>query len=47
MEWKSNRILDYCNWESKTILNQLKKFDFPYLRGPKIRPLGLRMLREM
>ena len=57
-KWKDDpRIfLRDCNWDSLVILNRLKNdtrlhkgksvSDYPYLRGPKIGPLWLRMLRD-
>lgn len=49
-------FLANCDWDAPTILNRLKKdthtyngrewLDFPYLRGDKIGPLWLRMLRD-
>ncbi|MEM3986899.1 MAG: hypothetical protein QXR39_09000 [Candidatus Methanomethylicia archaeon] len=49
-------FLQSCNWDAPTILERLKKDthlykgrrvpDFPYLRGDKIGPLWLRMLRD-
>ncbi len=49
-------FLESCNWDSLTILNRLKNdnhvynkrsvSDYPYLRGPKIGPLWLRILRD-
>jgi hypothetical protein len=50
------KFLQDCNWDSITILKRLKSdthlynnrnvYDFPYLRGDKIGPLWLRMLRD-
>ena len=57
-KWKGNPInfLENCNWDSVTILDRLRSDshlynkrmvpDFPYLRGSKIGPLWLRMLRD-
>ena len=57
-KWNGNPIkfLEESNWDSLTILKHLKNdyniqknkkiIDFPYLRGPKIGPLWLRMLRD-
>ena len=57
-KWNGNPInfLEHNNWDSLTILKHLEKDthidgdkksnDFPYLRGPKIGPLWLRMLRD-
>ena len=49
-------FLQSCNWDSLAILERLKEdthiynkrsvTDYPYLRGPKIGPLWLRMLRD-
>ena len=49
-------FLQDCNWDAPTILKRLKKdvhlcdgrlkADYPYLRGDKIGPLWLRMLRD-
>jgi hypothetical protein len=49
-------FLQSCNWDSLAILERLKNdnhaynkrlvSDYPYLRGPKIGPLWLRMLRD-
>jgi len=49
-------FLQRCNWDAPTILKRLKKDvhlyngrwvpDYPYLRGDKIGPLWLRMLRD-
>ena len=56
--WGGNPInfIDDCGWDSNIILRRLKTDtheynnrainDFPYLRGPKIGPLWLRMLRD-
>lgn len=57
-KWKGdprNFLID-CNWEAPTILTRLKQdqhiqgnknvWDFPFLRGDKIGPLWLRMLRD-
>jgi hypothetical protein len=42
------KFLEDCNWDSLTILKRLKTdiWDYPNLRGPKIGPLWLRMLRD-
>lgn len=50
------RFLADCGWDSLTVLKRLKYDshlyngkpvpDYPYLRGPKIGPLWLRMLRD-
>lgn len=50
------KFLQDCNWDSTIILDRLKKDghlnnnkqvpDYPYLRGSKIGPLWLRMLRD-
>lgn len=50
------KFLQDCNWDSTIILDRLKKDshldnnkkvpDFPYIRGSKIGPLWLRMLRD-
>jgi len=50
------RFLQECNWDAPVILERLERdrhiynrrsvLDFPYLRGPKIGPLWLRMLRD-
>jgi len=57
-KWSGDPInfLQRCNWDAPTILKQLKKDDhlyngrwvpdYPYLRGDKIGPLWLRMLRD-
>lgn len=57
-KWNSNPLnfLDNCDWNSLTILECLKNdnhklenkkvHDFPHLRGPKIGPLWIRMLRD-
>lgn len=57
-KWNSNPrdFLERCDWSSMTILDKLKNDthlynkrpipDYPYLRGPKIGPLWLRMLRD-
>jgi len=57
-KWKGNpgNFLDDCSWDSVAILEHLKTDthlysgrqvpDYPYLRGPKIGPLWLRMLRD-
>ncbi len=57
-KWDGDPInfLKDCNWDSLTILERLKKDihiengeakpDYPNLRGPKIGPLWLRMLRD-
>lgn len=57
-KWKGDprNFLKDCNWDSLTILKRLKNDshlynkrripDFPYLRGPKIGSLWLRMLRD-
>lgn len=49
-------FLKNCNWDSSLILERLRNdthlyngrliSDYPYLRGPKIGPLWLRMLRD-
>lgn len=51
-----SRFLDDCEWSAPTILARLQADnhinnnravpDYPYLRGPKIGPLWLRMLRD-
>ncbi len=50
------KFLENCNWDAPTIISRLKtdkhdsnstkEFDFPYLKGNKIGPLWLRMLRD-
>jgi len=57
-KWGSDprNFLQSCNWDAPTILKRLKedvhlynsqwKPDYPYLRGDKIGPLWLRMLRD-
>ncbi len=57
-KWEGDplRFLEDCDWDGPEILNRLKKdnhaynnlmvIDFPYLRGDKIGPLWLRMLRD-
>jgi hypothetical protein len=57
-KWEGDprNFLDSCNWDSLTILDRLKNdnheyskrsvSDYPYLRGPKIGPLCLRILRD-
>jgi len=57
-KWEGNpcNFLEDCNWDSRRILERLKDDthiyngrkvpDYPYLRGPKIGPLWLRMLRD-
>jgi len=57
-KWKGDprNFLQDCNWNSPLILRRLRDdkhiysgrqvSDFPYLRGPKIGPLWLRMLRD-
>jgi len=57
-KWEDNpfNFLKNCDWDSISILKHLKEDhhlydgrqvpDFPYLRGPKIGPLWLRMLRD-
>jgi hypothetical protein len=57
-KWNSNPLnfLRDCNWDAPTILKRLRNdthlyngrlvSDYPYLRGPKIGPLWLRMLRD-
>ena len=57
-KWNGNPIkfLEESDWDSLTILKHLKNdnhiqenkklTDFPYLRGPKIGPLWIRMLRD-
>ena len=56
-KWKGDpkNFLQHCGWDGPEILKQLEKdsheyngrpvSDYPYLRGPKIGPLWLRMLR--
>lgn len=49
-------FLEDCNWNSLKVLDRLKsdthpvgsrqRADYPYLRGPKIGPLWIRMLRD-
>ncbi len=49
-------FLASCNWDAPTILRRLREdqhfdgrritWDFPFLRGPKIGPLWVRMLRD-
>ena len=49
-------FLQDCDWDAPTVLKRLKsdshpyagqtKHDYPFLRGPKIGPLWLRMLRD-
>ncbi|MEN2984646.1 MAG: hypothetical protein ABDH25_06430 [Dictyoglomaceae bacterium] len=45
--WQGNpfKFLEYCDWDAENVLKHLK-YDFPYLRGPKISSLWLRMLRD-
>ena len=57
-KWGGNpkNFLADCNWESKTVLKRLREDvhiynerrvpDYPYLRGNKIGPLWIRMLRD-
>ena len=57
-KWQSKtmKFIDDCKWDSIIILNRLKNDthvyrgrifnDYPYLRGPKIGPLWLRMMRD-
>lgn len=57
-KWRGDprNFLQDCNWNSPLILRRLKDdkhiysgrqvSDYPYLRGPKIGPLWLRMLRD-
>ncbi len=57
-KWDSDpgKFIENCDWDALTILDRLKKdthlensrqkSDFPYLRGNKIGPLWLRMLRD-
>ena len=57
-KWGGNPLnfIDDCDWDSNIILRRLRTdtheynnrmvTDFPYLRGPKIGPLWLRMLRD-
>jgi len=57
-KWNGNPLnfLQDCNWDAPTILKRLKKdvhlcdgrlkADYPYLRGDKIGPLWLRILRD-
>jgi hypothetical protein len=53
-KWGGNplNLLEDCGWDSVTILKRLKDKDenkktyYPYLSGPKIGPLWLRMLRD-
>lgn len=57
-KWKGDpcRFLENCNWDSLMILKRLRNdthlyngrrvSDYPWLRGPKIGPLWLRMLRD-
>ena len=57
-KWNSDprNFLQDCNWDALTVLKRLKKdvhlyngrwvHDYPYLRGDKIGPLWLRMLRD-
>jgi len=57
-KWEGDprNFLENCNWDSPLILKRLKidthlyngrlVLDYPYLRGPKIGPLWLRMLRD-
>lgn len=49
-------FIEDCNWDAVTVLERLKngthkaggksRTDFPFLRGPKIGPLWVRMLRD-
>ncbi|MCX7909613.1 MAG: hypothetical protein N2560_08880 [Ignavibacteria bacterium] len=57
-KWNNNpfNFLQDCNWDASLILERLRNdkhfysgkwlLDYPYLRGPKIAPLWLRMLRD-
>jgi hypothetical protein len=57
-KWEGDprNFLKNCNWDSSLILSRLREdtrlyngrlvSDYPYLRGPKIGPLWLRMLRD-
>jgi len=57
-KWEGDpcKFLKNCNWDSSLILNHLRNDthlyngrlvpDYPFLRGPKIGPLWLRMLRD-
>ncbi len=57
-KWRGNptNFLQDCNWDSMSVLRRLKEdmhlyngksvADYPYLRGNKIGPLWLRMLRD-
>lgn len=57
-KWKADprNFLENCNWDSSMILTRLKNdshlyngrlvSDYPYLRGSKIGPLWMRMLRD-
>ena len=57
-KWKADprNFLENCNWDSSMILTRLRNdshlyngrlvSDYPYLRGPKIGPLWMRMLRD-
>jgi hypothetical protein len=57
-KWEGDprNFLESCNWDSLAILERLKNdnhvynkrsvSDYPYLRGPKIGPLWLRILRD-
>jgi hypothetical protein len=57
-KWEGDprNFLESCDWDSLTILDRLKNdnhvynqrsvSDYPYLRGPKIGPLWLRILRD-
>jgi len=57
-KWEADprNFLENCNWDSLIILKHLRNdthlyngrlvSDYPYLRGPKIGPLWLRMLRD-
>lgn len=57
-KWEGDprNFLQSCNWDSLAILERLRNdthiynkravTDYPYLRGPKIGPLWLRMLRD-
>jgi hypothetical protein len=57
-KWQGNptQFLSDCHWDAPTILERLSTdthlmrgnsvYDYPYLRGPKIGPLWVRMLRD-
>lgn len=49
-KWEGNpcNLLEHFEWDSVSILKHLKdnKFEYPYLRGDKIGPLWMRMLRD-